>query len=1426
MEEKKSGAEVEILTEQGILTGEVPLLPVQEWFFSEKEKGYLADSNHWNQAFLINVPELDRSLLEKSITLLIKKHDAFRLYYPLENGNYSQYYGDQNARVKINYLDVSQLNKEELSGIFTTWQEQFEIEKGPLYNIGYITGYQDKTARVFFAFHHLIIDTVSWRIILEDLRNIYQTLEKGENYQIKKGSSYRQWAQAIKNYKSEDAESRDKELAYWNGITSDVDQSNQTLEEISGTEYHHDILLLDQNTTEKLIRGSHHVYHTEINDLLLAALASALKDFTGASRHAIVLEGHGREEVFTNLDITETVGWFTSMYPLLLTTGANASDTVILTKEALREIPDHGVGYGGLVGYTNHELPKIGFNYLGQLDQEDHSGEKTWSIAAEDTGLSIGKGNKDSHIISINGGVLNGQLRFSISGYLTQQQVEQFAQSFKKQIIHVVEELSQHTRSFLTRSDIDYIIEDQQLLSVQESAEVEKIYMANSLQEGFVYHALNQGDTDDAYRVQLVWDYLSDMNVEALKEAWSYTQQQFPALRLRFDWNGEIIQIIDKKGSLDWRYQDLGTMNEEKQEELIREATQKDRFEVYDLSKGGLFRVYLFKRAEKHYTCLFSNHHAVLDGWSMPVILTSIHDIYLKLTKKQDLNIVTDHAYIKTQEYLQKQKDSSRSFWNAYMNLLEDREDLSSLLKESQKHIDVGTYRQIKDHQAVKMTIIEEEYQQLKKFTIENGLTINAVLQYLWHNQLSVYGGVETTVVGTTVSGRSLPVDDIESSAGLFINTLPLIVQHTEGKVVDIIADIQQRISELNTHSDVNLAELHQDARRIFSSLFVYENYPVPQGGDDNNELGFVFKDSVEKLDYPLGIMAFEQGESVTLKINYEGVLFEQHTMEQLIDGMKTVLAQILANGTITSDEFLHVSDNQIALMEEWNTVESDYPSDKTIHQLFEEQVAKTPENIALVYQDAVLTYSELNERANRLAKYLIQTYNIQPDELVPLCLDRSENMLIAILAVLKSGAAYVPMDPSYPVERIEHILQDTGARLILGQESTAEKLKNVSTDVVSLDEITFKAMLETFDAKNPVTNTQPGNLAYVIFTSGTTGLPKGVMVEHRNVANLIHQEAKEFGLLGTGAQKNCLWYANYVFDAHVWELYPSITHGHSIYILEKDLQTDLSALKDYIETNNISIATIPPVLLTKEYILPLEILVVAGDVTNPQVMAMYKEHGVDLINAYGPTETTVCATLHHYNEDENPVNIGGPIGNMTVYVLDNHHRIVPVGAVGELYIGGAGIARGYLNRTDLTEERFIANPFQTENQKVKEDNGRLYKTGDLVRWLSNGELEYIGRNDFQVKIRGYRIELGEIENQLLGYPEISQVAVLAKENKAGLKYLAGYYVSDTAIDSSLLSEYLSESLPEYMVPGIYVHLTSLPLTINGKLDKKSVTRT
>ncbi|MDR2234817.1 MAG: amino acid adenylation domain-containing protein [Chryseobacterium sp.] len=1418
--DKKSGSGDTIQSEQGLLLGEVPLLPIQEWYFSQKTEGYLPAFNHWNQSFLIHVPELDPSLLEKSVHHLLEKHDAFRIHYPQENGTYSQQYGGGSLPV-IKTLDITGMTAEELNSHLTKWQSDFDIETGPLFQIGYLSGYEDKSARIYFALHHLIIDGVSWRIITDDLKTLYQTLEKGTPIDPPvKGSSYRQWVNAIKTYQSETPALKDQELSYWNNIIETVKESTHSLSRLITDGHHQGYVLLDKTYTGKLIRGSHHAYHTQINDLLLAALSCALTGLTGEKSNAILLESHGREDVFSHLDITETVGWFTSMYPLLLKTGTDVTDTIIHTKESLRSIPNNGIGYGSLIGYTKAGLPKISFNYLGQLDQEDTSGDKTWFIAAEGSGISNSPENRDSHMISINGATIDGQLRFGISGYLSSEHISKFSSDFKTHLETLIDHLSQETRSYLTPSDVGHIVDHTQLAKIQEHSETEGVYLANSLQEGFIYHALNQGEKDDAYRVQLIWDYYAEIEPSKLKTSWKLAQQNYPSLRLRFDWNGEIVQVIDKTGEVDWRYQDISAMSESAQHSHIQELTRKDRFEIYDLSQGRLFRVYLFKRSENHYSCLFSNHHAILDGWSLPVLLNSIHDAYQALLKNQEPIFTPDSAYGDTQKYLQGHKEQGNTFWHNYMSLLEDQEDLSSLVKESQRHIDLGTYRHIQDHQQVKMQIEGDQYQTLKTLTKEKGLTVNAVLQYLWHKQLSIYSGLGTTVVGTTVSGRSLPVDGIESSVGLYINTLPLIVNHGEGRVLDHILEIQERISELNTYSDVNLGSLHHDGRRIFSSLFVYENYPVPKG-EGENTLSFEFKAAVEKLDYPLGVMAAEQEGIVALEIKYEGILFERHTIEGLIEGMEILLGQILEDWQIDSKELSFVSDSQMSLMQKLNdATETAYPVNKTIHELFETQVLKTPDDIAVVYQDTKLSYKALNESANRLAHYLVENHGLQPDDLVPLCLERSENMLIAILAVMKSGAAYVPMDPSYPAERIEYILQDTGAKIILAESSTSEKIQPAeNTEVICLDDMAFNAMLEASDLDNPVTTVKAENLAYVIYTSGTTGLPKGVMIEHKGVVNLIGSMIQAHRLEDY-QQVGC--YSNYVFDAFVYESLPVLCNGNTLWLYSNDLRTSVSDLNLYIKENGIEVSFIPPVLL-KEIVdnkTSLK-LIFAGGESFPALDQNIEN--ITLINEYGPTEGTVCATLHHYKEDHNPLNIGSPINNTTSYVLDDHLRILPVGAVGELYIGGAGIARGYLKQPELTEERFIQNPFQTTEQKEKGVNGRLYKTGDLVRSLSDGELEYMGRNDFQVKIRGYRIELGEIENRLLQYPGVKQAVVLAKESKTGMKYLVGYYISETESEASELSEFLSEILPEYMVPNIFVHLAELPMTINGKIDRRQL---
>ncbi|WP_050021261.1 non-ribosomal peptide synthetase [Chryseobacterium sp. P1-3] len=594
----------------------------------------------------------------------------------------------------------------------------------------------------------------------------------------------------------------------------------------------------------------------------------------------------------------------------------------------------------------------------------------------------------------------------------------------------------------------------------------------------------------------------------------------------------------------------------------------------------------------------------------------------------------------------------------------------------------------------------------------------------------------------------------------------------------------------------------------------------------------------VAKFD--LTTMINDIGHSLQGMFNYAKSVFSKETVQNMLNTYLFLLGQIAEindkKGFAISELNLIPEEQHEAVSKLWSSG-VDYPSDATIHQLFENQVERTPNHTAIVYQDVRLSYRELNERANRLANYLVETYDIQPDDLIPLCLERSEEMLVAILAVLKSGGAYVPMDPSYPADRIKHILTDTGAKIVITQkgfEFNVLEACGEATSMLILNDPELETVLENSSIENPVTSVASNHLAYVIYTSGTTGMPKGVLQEHRNVARLFSATDHWYQF-----NDQDVWslFHSYVFDFSVWEIWGALFYGGKLLVPSSEQTKDTNLFFSLCLEEGLTVLNQTPTafyqfidtaLQRDEILSSLRYVIFGGEALNLASLKPWYERyhsSPTLINMYGITETTVHVTYKKLSpEDLDKASlIGENIPDQGMYILDKHLRAVPVGAVGELYVGGAGIARGYLNREELTAERFISNPFQTLEEKEQRTNGILYKTGDLVRYLADGELEYIGRNDFQVKIRGYRIELGEIENRLQEYPEVKQAVVLVKQNKAGLKYLVGYYVSEKAHEVGDLTAFLSEVLPEYMVPAAFVHLTSLPLTINGKLDRRAL---
>ncbi|APJ02762.1 non-ribosomal peptide synthetase [Silvanigrella aquatica] len=1427
LQEKK---EIKRIQQEELLPmGEVPLLAIQKWFFDSN----FCNKNHWNQSFLIATTELDSKKLELSINKLIQRHKTFQLRYKNENGKWIQYYTDKIEYPELRTLDLKSIGyvegskefEEELQNVFTNWQNDFEITNGKLYSFGYVYGYKDKSARIYVAIHHLIVDTVSWRILTEELNDIY--LEKELEL---RGSSYRQWVNSVRDY----SEKHHNEKSYWENILNKYKfyhEQNKLYElsiQYSGNRNSSSIELTELQTNN-LLSMCHEVYNTNINDLLLSSLLLTLKETTDIDNHYILLEGHGREEINDTIDISNTIGWFTTLYPVNLELKSDLKNTIINTKEILREIPNKGIGFGQFYNYDSKNIPKISFNYLGQLDNKNSmecTNENKWSISWDSAGVSVDKQNKDDLVININGLVINGALKVYFSCKLPIEITNKIATVFKVSLEKIIAHTINKNRCYLTSSDVENIISQKELDNLQEEKEIEAVYLANSLQQGFIYHALNQGQVDDAYFVQTVWEYKQRINIESLKQAWIFAIEKYPSLRLRFSWENSLLQIIDKFGMLDWRYIDLSHESDDLLiNEKINEIQLNDRNEKFKLEKSCLFRIYLVKQSDELYTCIFSSHHSISDGWSNPILMNFIHENYFKIENREKISFETDSIYFLSQKYLQINKDKDTNYWKSKVSEIQEFSDFRNLLNQSSKsrEINLYSYKNILNPREINLSISDINYKNIQNISKKNGITINSIIQYAWHKTLSIYGNTKQTIVGITNSGRNIPIEGIENSFGLYINTLPLIVDHFDNiRIIEKIKIIQDNINEINSKWNINLANIQINGRRLFDSIFIFENYPM----NLCSSIKMKYKESFETFDYPLGIVVNQLNDSLNISLKYAGEIFNEHIINKMFSTMYNIIFNIECNKYESEIKYI----DSIEYIK-CNSINDKFLQlkDKNIVSVFEEYAKKYPKRNAVIFNGNKFTYENINEISNKIARYLINNLHVNQEDLICLFLSRNQLIIIAILAVLKSGAAYVPIDPSYPVERIKNILEDTKSKIILTNDKYLEIISeiNSSIGIVSIDNDDFNNSLSSYSSENLQISINEKKLAYVIYTSGTSGKPKGIMIEHRGVINLINVLKYDLNLINNLSVKKCVLNSNYVFDVHVCELCVSIFNGNSLYITSEETRKDLNKIKNFIIENEIDVLFITPNILNNSEIIPVKTLFLAGDKVPKNIVRNYINSGINIVNSYGPSEITAFSNRYYLsNECENNV-IGQCIENTKFYVLDSYLNPLPIGSIGELYLSGAGIARGYVNNIDLTNKSFILNPFQNLEEKKLNINSKIYKTGDLVTINENNELEFIGRNDFQVKIRGHRVELSEIENTTLNYSMIKQCVVISKKyNNNSLtndKYLLGYFTSDIKIESEEILNYLKERLPEYMIPRSFLQLDKIPLNHNGKLDIHSL---
>jgi len=935
------------------------------------------------------------------------------------------------------------------------------------------------------------------------------------------------------------------------------------------------------------------------------------------------------------------------------------------------------------------------------------------------------------------------------------------------------------------------------------------------------------------YHLPLAVHLHGELEVASLRAALDALVVRHEALRTVFALsNSQPIQVILPAARFALQDIDLRAREVKECEAEVLRHSREELTAPFNLSVGPMIRGRLLHLSDNDHVLLITMHHIISDGWSIGVLIRELGALYSAHRDGRSGSLpplslqYADYAEWQRQELAGNALHEKLTYWKEHLC---GAPELLALPADRPRP-QVQSYR----GESIPVAFGQELTSDLRELSSRSHLTLAMTLYTAWVIVLSRLSGQADIVVGMPVANR--PRREIEGLIGLFVNTLAIRVRLDDDPAIhDLLGRVKQIMLGAYAHQDApfeQVVEVLKPVRSlshspIFQIMFVLQN--VPRSSLQLPGLTLVEKDvSLETAKFDLTIMLQESAGGIVGNVSYATDLFDRATVSKWIGCFERVLREMVGNPEVRVSRLSLVTDAERRIVIElFNATHTAYPHDKLIHELFEEQVKRTPGAVAVVYQEQVLTYAELNERANQLACYLSER-GCGPDQLVGIFLERSVDLLIGLLGVLKAGGAYVPLDPNNPTERLQHLLADAQPRLLLTQAVLKSRLPATSATVIALD--TDWAEI----ARHPKGNLDTGslrlsssNLAYVIYTSGSTGKPKGVMVEHRSIVNYSCHAVRQFGVSSGDGSLIC---TSISFDLMLTGLYPTLLGGRTVRLCQD--QHGLPALVDEL----LKARNLAPLKLTPSHLELLDgplrrgqlsgrvrALVLGGEPLRASKVQPWRVHSPEtlIFNHYGPTEATVGCVVNQIEDvSADPLGIGRPISNTQIYILDSHAQPVPTGITGEIYIGGVGVARGYLNRPELTAERFLPDPFSADS------HARMYRTGDLGRWRANGVIECLGRNDHQVKIRGFRIELGEIEAHLARHRQVKAAVVIARDDVPGETRLVAYVVpADPSSSPSVegLRAHLKAVLPEYMVPSAFVVIERIPLTPNGKLDRRSL---
>ncbi|CAM0555622.1 amino acid adenylation domain-containing protein [Halomonas titanicae] len=1415
------------------------LLPVQRWFFEQN----FAEPQHWNQSLMLEaVSGVDTTLLRRAIEAVVEHHSALRLRFERVGDSWQQAYGKL-ADDLFEHVDVSDHADpaQAITQAADAAQRSLSLAR-PFRAIWMALG-GERGGRLLLVAHHLSVDGVSWRVILDDLQVAYAQLSVGKAIDLPPATtSLDGWAHALADYAKSEALA--EQCSYWESLVKEPEPSlpahnphgSNTVADTASL-----VGSLPTEATTQLLGPVHKAYRTQVDDLLLTALSSALCQWAERDSVLIELEGHGREDLFDGIDLSRSVGWFTSLYPVRLTPGnAEPGTSLKAIKEQLRQVPEKGLGYG-VLRYLKEEpalvggaYPQVTFNYLGQLDRS-LQGDGAWRLAKENAGQARAPQSKRRTWIEVVAWVQDGQLRFDWNysrEIHSEAAIHALQASFQAQLEALIGHCASGVRG-ATPSDFPLAgLSQGQLDGLRlDVANVEDIYPLAPMQQGLLLHTLlNPGA--GMYMMQDRYRFASPIDVNAFEKAWQRVVERYEVLRTGFVWRTEEmqLQVVYRQVPSPVEYLDWRDIDEPEAERRLAALLRKELDDGFDLEQPPLLKVRLIQLADSLFYVVQSFHHILMDAWCRSLLLTDFfhyYDVYLLGTSHE---LALPRPYSDFIDWLQQQDANVlRNYWQ---HELEGFDEITPIpyLKPHGSHDSVATVADVFS------SLSHDESAELQNVARQHQLTVNTIVQGAWALLLGRLSQVDDILFGVTVAGRPLELEGIQETMGLFINTIPLRVSapSPQTSVLDWLHGLLAKNLEMRQYEHLPLVEIQSlgeqsQGRSLFDSLFVFENAPIDASITEKiHDLHVSIKGNRTHTNYPLTVVVVP-GEQLMLQLSYDARKFDDSEVERLLSGFRQILLHIIDRPDAPYHELDVLPVNEMETQRAHCRGQSvAYPFERGYIDLFREQVRQHSRQVAVRHQGDTLTYDQLEDTSNRIAQALRQA-GVKKDNVVALHAERGLALPSMILGTFKAGGAYLALDTRLPDQRIADMLASSHASVLV---ATAEQTPRLETVLESMPNpprmIVFEDLVtaERLEGDAAVT-AHPDQAAYIIYTSGSTGEPKGVVVSHRGMLN---NQLSKVPYLDLSASDVIAQTAALSFDISVWQTLAGLLCGASIEIVPDEIARDPSALLPYAHDNGVTILQSVPALIQGMLntapvdLLALRWLLPTGEASTSELVRQWfaRYPAIPLVNAYGPAECADDVSLHllRSGDDEHlaVVPIGKPADNTQLLVLDSQLNLLPMGGSGELYVAGVGVGRGYLNQPKLTADRFVPNPY------AEVPGERLYRTGDLARYRTDGVLEYIGRTDQQVKIRGQRIELGEIESRLVEFDVIREAVVVAQEGPGGARLVA-YAVAQPheSIDTAELRERLGQVLPDYMVPSLVVMLDSLPLTPNGKVDRKAL---